>query len=597
MPFEPICESWCDLVFPRWSRRDFFGFALIGLAELLIFFNNPGHFFMGDTLLWMGYRYHSVGEFLKGFVSADPTLWYRPLAQRTVESVLYPIVGLHVFPYRLVMFVLFMACTIAVFLLVECLTESRRSAWLATLFFVPNVTHAFTTYDAAFVPEMVFTLFFIASVIAWVFWLRHGNPKAQIASAVFFAGSLVSKETAVALPFTLLVVWLLFPRKDRPGLRSLTPHFAILAMYLILAIGFLHIRDIHIRQLIDRPGVAGQSGYQLVLGKNVQESAGIAFSWAFGIPRGLHGQWPLRQHWMLRALKGIRFLICVAALLALFTPQRKYLLIGVAWFLIAAAPTLPLLDHFLPYYLFAPLVGFSIAVGTALDCLYRYCSGLSRSFAVVLCSLLLGLFAVTNAIAANDVAKVHSLLGGSAEVAWNGLQDIKALYPSLKPDTTLLIFDEEDTSYYWETAHGMLFQMAYDDVSIRTLFASDGILPSIEAVNSGKALALKVSGGHLSDITSFVKQRPELLQPHGVGLHYHLEVLKPGVIRIPELKDVTVNVMWAANGLVEEPFAMAVDSAGQASIPTAKPATYTFVAIQRIGDPNWVTVSGTIRVP
>src|SRR6185436_10806363 len=110
------CRFWCDVTLPRWSRRDIAGFAAIGFAELLIFFNNPGHFFMGDTLLWMGYRYHSIGQFLKGFISADPTLWYRPLAQRTVVSVLYPLAGLHVFPYRLAMFLLFLACTFAVFL-------------------------------------------------------------------------------------------------------------------------------------------------------------------------------------------------------------------------------------------------------------------------------------------------------------------------------------------------------------------------------------------------------------------------------------------------------------------------------------------------
>jgi hypothetical protein len=115
------------------------------------------------------------------------------------------------------------------------------------------------------------------------------------------------------------------------------------------------------------------------------------------------------------------------------------------------------MDHFLPYYLFGPLVGFSIAAGVVLDNIYRYGARLSRPLAVGLCALLLIPFIGINAIAANDVAKVHSLLGRSAETAWNGMMDLKALYPTLKPQTTLLIFDEEDTSYYWETAHGMLF--------------------------------------------------------------------------------------------------------------------------------------------
>jgi hypothetical protein len=444
---------------------------------------------------------------------------------------------------------------------------------------------------------MMFTLFFAGSVIAWVFWLRQRNRKALIASAALFAGSLLSKETAIALPFTLLAVWLFFPRKDRPRLRSLAPHFAMLAIYLIFAIGYLHIRDVHFRQLIERPGVAGYSGYQLVLGKNVLESSAVAFSWAFGIPRGMHGQWPLRQYWMLPALKAMRFLICIAALFVLSTPQRRFLLIGLAWFLIVAAPTLPLLDHFLPYYLFAPLFGFSIAVGVALDCAYGYCARLSRSFAVALCALLLVLFATINAVAANDVAKVHTLLGGSADAAWHGMKDMKALYPSLKRDTTLVMFDEEDTSYFWETAHGMLFQMAYDDASIRTLYASHGISTPIEDVNSGKALTLKVSGGHLTDITSFVRQRPELLQPHGGDEHYHLEFVKPGVIKIPELKDVTVNVLWANDRVVAAPFSLRLDHNGQAAIPTARPGTYAFVAMQRIGEPNWVTVHGSIEIP
>jgi hypothetical protein len=582
---------------PRWSRREIAGFAAIGLAELLIFFNNPGHFFMGDTLLWMGYRYHSVGEFFRDFVTADPTLWYRPLTQRTVESVLYPLVGFHVFPYRLLMFVLFLVCTFAVFLVAEYMTESRRTAWLATLFFVPNVTHAFTTYDVAFVPEMVFTLFLVASVIAWILWLRHHNPKARIASAVFFIGSLLSKETAVALPFVLVAVWLFFPSQGRPRLRSLGPHFAILVIYLIVAIGFLHIRDVHIRQLIDRPGVAGQSGYQLVLGKNVQESAAVALSWAFGLPRGLHGQWPLRHRWMLQTLRAIRILICLGAVVLLWKPQRRFLWIGLAWFFIVASPTLPLLDHFLPHYLFAPLVGFSLAAGAVLDNVFDYCSRLSRPLAVAMCLLVLVPFAGVNAIAANDVAKVHPLLGRSADTAWNGMTDLKALYPSLKPGTTLLIFDEEDTSYYWETAHGMLFQMSYGDTSIRTLFSSDGIPVTIEDVHSGKVITLKVSGGHLTDFTSYVKQRPELLQRYIAGEHYHLDLLKPGVIKILELKDTAVNMMWATNGIVAAPFTLQLDSDGQASLPAANPGTYAFVAIQRVGEPNWVTVHGSIKIP
>jgi hypothetical protein len=594
----------------RWLGRDAVYFALIGIAELVIFFNDYRHFFMGDTLLWIGYRYHSIAEFFRGFIEVDPTLWYRPLAQRTVVSVLYPLTDLNPIPYRVVSFALFFACTVAVFVVTKRLTQSRRTAWLSTLFFAPHVTHAFVTYDPAYLPELFYVLFFVASVICWVAWLRTRNRNAWIASAALFAGSLFSKETAVALPFTLLAVWLFFPRENRPRLRTLAPHFVLLGCYLIFAIGYLHIRTVSFQKLIENPGVAGHPGYQLVLGKNVTDSISIAFSWAFNIGRGGYGQWPPIKGWMVDALKVVRVLICVAAFFALFSSRRRYVLTGVAWFLIGAAPTLPLLDHFLPQYVFGPLVGFSIAVGASLDWAYEWCSRYSRPLAFASCVLVLGLVTVINAGAARRVAVSHSLLGGSAKNAQNGMNDMLALYPRIPKGTTLVIFDEESPSIPWYQAFGMLYQLAYQDESLRTEYSSGGITTTGNDLNSGRALAFKSADGHLVDITRFVKQRPDLLLPHTPDAHYQFKlsksVVRAGsdsyVVRIPELletDDVTLNVLRAYNGIVEEPFPLKMIHQGRVEIPVGgetKPGEYTFVAVQRPGETGWVTVSGTIQV-
>ena len=565
---------------------------------------------MGDTLLWLGYRYHSIADFFRGFISVDPTLWYRPLAQRTVVSVLYPLVGLNPIPYHVVSFVLFFACTIAVFVVTERLTRSRRSAWLSTLFFAPHVTHAFATWDSAFLPELVYTLFFVAAVISWISWLRTRNRNAWIASIALFAGSLLSKETAVALPFTLFAVWLFFPRENRPRLRSLAPHFAVLGCYLIFAIGFLHIRGIDLHQLIDKPGVAGPEGYQLVLGKNVRDSTSTAFSWAFSISRGDYGQWPPIKGWMVDALKVVRVLICTAAFFALFSSRRRFVLTGVAWFLIGAAPTLPLLNHFLPYYIFGPLVGFAIAVGATLDWAYDWCAHYSRPLAFAAFFLVIGLVTVIDAGAARRVGASHFLLGGSAKSAQDGMNDLLALYPRIPPGTTLVIFDEEGASIPWNQAFGMVYQLAYHDESIRTEYSSGGIATTGNDLNSGRALAFKLADGRLIDITRFVKQRPELLLPHNPDRKYHV-VLSKSVVRasgdayvvsIPELSgasDVTLNVLWAHDGIVESPFQLKFDQKGRAEVPVdsqTKPGEYTFVAVQRPGDAGWVTVSGSIRV-
>src|SRR5436190_12794604 len=246
---------------------------------------------MGDSLRWFALRYRSIWEFFAGFAHADPAGWYRPIAQCTIQSLLFPIVGFQPLAYRIVAFVLFFGCTIAVFRLVEHITESRNAAWLSSICFASHITHAFTTYDVAFTPELVFTLFYIGSAIAFVDYLRTPARRRLIISVACFVFSLLSKETAVGLPFVLLAIWILLPEGRRPRISTLAPHFVILATYLLFAVGFIHIRGIDILAIWQRPTEAGGagSGYEFVLGKNTLDSVRLAFTWAFNISRGING--------------------------------------------------------------------------------------------------------------------------------------------------------------------------------------------------------------------------------------------------------------------------------------------------------------------
>ena len=200
-----------------------------------------------------------LGEFFAGFLQVDPAFWYRPLTQRTVQSVLFPLVELDPVPYRIVGFVLFFACTLAVFWLAESLTQSRRIAWFSVLIFTPHLIHAFTTYDVAFTPELAFTLFYIVSAAFFVRYLRTKNRNALVASVILFVASLFSKEAATALPFGLLAIWFLLPRENRGSAWCLFPHFAILGIYLAFAVGYLHVRHIDVVHPVGKRVHARQS--------------------------------------------------------------------------------------------------------------------------------------------------------------------------------------------------------------------------------------------------------------------------------------------------------------------------------------------------
>jgi hypothetical protein len=572
--------------------------VLLALAQLAIFFNNPRHFFMGDSLWWLGHRYQTIGEFLAGFTRIDQGSWYRPLAQRTLGSLLFPLAGLNPIPYRIAGFLLFFACTAGVFLFARYMTENSRIAWLAVLFFAPHVTHVYVTYDVAFTPELLFTLFLIGSAVAYAGYLRHHDRRLELASAALFIGGLLSKETAVALPPTLVLVWLLLPRKDRGEARSLAPYFAILGLYLVFAIGFLHIREIQPRQLIERPGRAGQPGYELVLGRHMFESTDVAFGWAFGIPRSLYTEDMIPERWMRAALKVIRAVICIGAVFVLFTGRRNAMLLGLGWFVVVLLPTLPLLDHFLPYYLFAPLVGFSLAVGTVLDWIWRQSSRLAPGLGAAACAAMLVLSAGIQGIAANNMAETQGLLGGSARNAENSLRDLQALYPAIPRNTLVVIFSEEHPSISWDQAGGFLFQMAYGDSSLVTQYSADGLPFSLDRYDRNHLLAFKWTNAHLVDMTSFVRQRPDLLVPRAPGEFLHLETFEKG-LRIPGLANRTATVLYARNGIIQEPLSIPLDGKGEGPfLPggTAGPGIYTMVAVRGEGETAWFTVSKSITV-
>jgi hypothetical protein len=581
-------------------------FALLGLAEILIFFNNPQHFFMADSLTWINLRYRSPAEFFSGFLSVDPFFWYRPIAQRTVESVLFPLVQLNPLAYRLVGFVLFFACTLAVFFLAQSLSESRRIGWLSVLVFTPHLIHAFVTYDVSFTPELLFTLFYIGSALFYVRFLRTKELSFLILSLVLFTFGLLSKETAAALPITLLAIWFLLPREDRESDWFLLPHFAILGAYLVFAVGYLHVRHIDIDQILLGNASAG-SEYQMGVGKHVLRNLGAAFSWAFGIPSGVHGYWMLSSPLMLTLLKAFRALVLVGTVCVLATPKRNLLLLGIAWFVTAAATTLPLTDHFLPYYLFAPLIGFALAVGIVLDWIYAQCSRISTPAAVGATGLLLGLWTGIHASTANYLAANHGLLGGATRVSATTVKDIKALYPQLPDGARVVLFNEDVPNAAGDQMGGALLQLAYDNPNLVTDYVSEGLSIPADDLNSGKVLAFKWIDGHFVDITSMVRQVPQLLKSPPRRTDYHLELstteVRAGmdsyIIRIPEIQNARAMILYALDGKVMEPIGVVLDHRGEVKLDVpaeTKRGVYTFVAVRRDNEREWVPVARSIRV-
>src|SRR5437667_8481197 len=87
-------------------------------AEYVLFRDNFNQFFGPDAIFCMYLRFHSVGQFLSGLISLDMAHWYRPLSNRTIPAVFFPLFGFRPYGYHVVMFALFAITSCVVFLFI-----------------------------------------------------------------------------------------------------------------------------------------------------------------------------------------------------------------------------------------------------------------------------------------------------------------------------------------------------------------------------------------------------------------------------------------------------------------------------------------------
>jgi hypothetical protein len=595
----------------------FWIFALLALfGEFLLYFSNAAHFFQADTVFWFDRRLRSFSEFARSFLERDPGGWYRPLTARTVESLFFPVFGLHPVPYHLVLFPLFALDTAAVYCLTFLVTRRRLAAALATVFFSIHTINAYVTYDVAFVPELVYTFFYIAGIIAAIIFIRSKKPLLLAVSAGLFVLSLLSKEAAITFPFTLMVVcfWELRPEipdvfeRAKKTLSAARIHLVILGIYLLFAIGYLRVGGTALDSLLMKPEQVSEPQYNLVLDPQVLLSnADLALSWAFNLPRGWQTQWRDLSRWMIVYLRVFRFGALALIAYLLMGKRRAAGIVGAAWFMLTCLPMLPLFNHFLPYYLFLPLAGFSIVVGAAFDNAYQALKGF-KPFKVPALMFVFAMLALVCAVSIRHDRAHNVLLGGSAELALQSEKELHRMYPSLKEHTKILFLDHLEPDLAYSQGFGGLVRLSYADDTLEAVYSSDGVRMSLDEFLSGRVLVVKAQGGHLSDETA-----EALVSPEGGDSFFqkdaaHLLSLSATsvvagrdsyTVTIPGLSNVRVRFFYTFNGGPPISFFARLNEQGEVSFDVddkTPVGDYWFFGYQVEGAPNGIRADARITV-
>jgi hypothetical protein len=589
----------------RFFTRGVCGFLfLLGVLQCLIYCRDLHHFYQGDTIYWMYHRAASLTDFLRGFLERDVSGWYRPLGNRLLPFALFPLFGLEPTGYRILLMVLLWANSAAVFVLAHRITRSKIAAAASSVFMGVHTINAIVVYDAAFAPELLYGLSYLCATIAFLRYQEIRMSFILAISLICFIISLCSKEAAVTLPAVLFIAALLktdsasLAKRLTGALMLVKGHLALLAVYLVFSIGYLHVAGMSFWNIVKPPERASTS-YDFVFGKSILQNASIGISWALNIPQGWIASSQHLPIWAVCFLKTFGIAIAILSAIILFhRKQRGWLLFGIAWFFIAAAPALALQKHFLPYYLFLPLAGFSLVIATAVDWLYELLKRWSHAAAVAACALPFPVLIFICAHGATLSAQNSPLLGGSARIAQNAWSDFTVLFPKLSPDATLYIINYKQPDLPYIHAEGDLFRLYSGEKTLKVIYWSKE--PLFAAPASPFKAVISETDGHLKDITAEFSRDPSrfLLKEFRSG-PYELK-LKAADIQAGDLcafaitrhKNKDVQLFYKLNGSPIKVFPLHLDAEGRAEFKVTRDTPqglYEFIGFSTFDSIIWRT--------
>ncbi|NJM52862.1 MAG: tetratricopeptide repeat protein [Blastocatellia bacterium] len=132
--------------------------------------------------------------------------------------------------------------TILVFKLFKLLTENKtRLSFIGALFFAVLPVHVESVSWISGVPDPLAALFYIPSMMFYIYWRKSGDKKNLVYSLVFYFLALLCKETPIVLPAVLFAWELAFNRPKDSKIHFVSAIKQVL-LFVIPAIFYLIVR-------------------------------------------------------------------------------------------------------------------------------------------------------------------------------------------------------------------------------------------------------------------------------------------------------------------------------------------------------------------
>lgn len=351
---------------------------LICLVSFVMFFPALTKFFTHDDFYFL--KIANVDSF-KGFLSFFNPIKdiegigvYRPLTLRVYYFLSVKLFHLSSLPLRLISFAAFFAVIILVWKFINLLIQNKKMALFATFLYAVSVTHFGQLYYIGAFQELFLTMLFLGSIIFFVkYEMGNGKKlkiKSLIASFICFILAIMSKETAVVIPFMIVLTHLYLKLSKRTKASSKTlffstiPYFVVLGIYLVFHFGYFGT-------------ISGDSYvWDFSISRSVN-TLGWYSLWSINLPEmlndfvgpGIRLNPNLLKYWSKEIISifTVFTLQLVIVLVSVFNIVRKegkankdkwlVTAFSAIWFVATISPVLFLPVHKFTYYLTLPLVG------------------------------------------------------------------------------------------------------------------------------------------------------------------------------------------------------------------------------------------------
>jgi len=317
-------------------------------------------FFSGDD--WFHLRIsqiNSFSQFLNFFSfshTAQSASFYRPLPEQVFFFVFNRLFGLNALPYHIFVLFCFILSLYLLYKLAKKLNFSHTQANLTVLVYGIAVANFPRIYFLSAFQDVLLPLFVIASLILFL-------DKKYLRSIFFFVLSLLSKETAVVVPFLLLGL-IFLTRKNK--IKNTLPYFLITLLYLFLRFKYF----------------GGAAGDSYIYDFSLKKALNTLFwyiVWTFGAPENLvdyvgsglkivpkfFTDFPIWSTVMLAEL-GSLFVFLVFSLTTLknkISQNWRLIIFCLFFFLVSLGPVIFMPWHKFAHALSLPMVGSSLLLG------------------------------------------------------------------------------------------------------------------------------------------------------------------------------------------------------------------------------------------